>query len=413
MQAVVVIAHPLLEPGGLPVPPVVLAAVAVLVVLAVSLRPSGPQRRPQPGPRQDPQTPQDAPLRASVIPGRALGLVVLVGAIAAGLVGRNDPTANIAPALIIGVGWPLLVAAAAVLGRLWQWIDPWDTLARLAAPLTRDRGEQAAPPAVWLAVPGAAALVWYLGAYRQALLPRSVAVALGLYTIVTLAGCLAMGRRWWLHRAEVVGILLGWIGLIRRRGLETWSAPHGAAVVLGVVAGGLLFAMLRFSRLLNPLVFALPNVPAEAVGVAVLAIAGAAVVWAGEHVCRRVAASGTVAAAVVPVVAGLALAAAMVRGQLVLALQLLPRLASDPLGRGWDLFGTADLPLAANPLGDAVHTAVQLGVLVAAGAAGGVVARRRAALDATSGGTARRAVSTAAGVVSLLVAAGVLATTAV
>lgn len=407
-----VLAHPLLETGGLPLPPLVLAAVAVLVVLAVSLRPLGHQRRTDPPRATDVQVAGDASLAGGAIAGRVLALVILLGAIAAGLVGRNDPTANIAPALIVGVGWPLLVAASAVFGRVWHWLDPWDSLARLAAPLTGDRGEEAAS-AVWLAVPGAAALVWYLGAYRQALLPRSVAVALGLYTIVTLAGCLAMGRRWWLKRAEVVGILLRWIGLIRRRRLETWAAPDGAAVVLGLVAGGLLFAMLRYSRLLNPLVFGLPNVPAEAVGVAVLALAGAAVVWVGERACRRVEAAGTVAAAVVPVVAGLALAAAMVRGQLLLALQLLPRLASDPLGRGWDLFGTADLPLAPNPLGDTVRTAVQLGVLVAAGAAGALVARRRAALDVPSGGRARRAVTAATGVISLLVAAGVLATTAV
>lgn len=410
MQPAPVLAHPLLEPGGLPVPPLVLAAVGVLLVLAVMLLP-----RPEPAPAPALTQPR---LGWPAIIGRAIGTTVLLGAIAAGYIGRNVVTENIAPVLVFGVGWPLLVAAAAALGRVWDQVDPWDTLARAGAPLTGDpasddpgAGESA--EAVWWAVPGASALVWYLGAHGEALLPRSVATALASYTIITLAGCLALGRRQWLLRAEIVGVLLGWIGLIRRRRLLGWSPPAGAHIVLGVLAGGLLFGMLRYSRLLNPLIFSIPQVPAQTVGVAVFAAAGAAVMWAADRACRRAGAGGAAAAAVVPMIAGLVIAGAMVRGQLVLALQLLPAVASDPLGRGWDLFGTADLPISTNPLGDPLHFGLQVLVLVGAGAAGGVIARDRAVLQTASSQAARQATSVTAWLVSLLVGGGILAVTAV
>ena len=253
MQPLTVLGHPLLEAGGLPLPPVVLASVAVLVVLGTALLP-----RSTPRPAPDLTHPH---LGAPAVAGRVVGLLVLLVAVIVGRTGRNEVAGNLAPALIVGAGWPLLVAASAVLGRVWDRLDPWDTMARAAAPLVGDREEDGAGH-VWWAMPAAAALVWYLAAYRQALLPRTVATALLLYTVVTLAGCLALGRRRWLDGAEIIGILLRWIGLIPRRRLLAWTPPSGAAALLGLVAGGLLFAPLRASTLLNPLIFGLPQVPA-------------------------------------------------------------------------------------------------------------------------------------------------------
>lgn len=406
MQPAGVLAHPLLEPSGLPIPPLVLAAIGVLVVLGAALAP-----RSAPAAAPDVAAPR---LGWPGVLGRLFGVAVLLAAIAAGRLGRNEVTDNLAPALIVGVGWPVMVALSALIGRVWDRVDPWDTLAQVAAPLSGDRDDEPGDVErdVWWALPATTALVWYLGAYRQALLPQSVATALGVYTIITVAGCLAVGRRRWLERAEAVGLLLRWIGLIRRRRLVGWAAPEGADVVVGVVAGGLLFGMLRSSRLLNPLIFGLPQVPAEAVGVAVLAAVGAAVVWFAERACRRVGAAGTAAAAAIPVIAGLAIAGAMVRGQLLLALQLLPAVASDPLGRGWDLFGTADLQIVPNPLGDALHAGVQVAVLVLGGAAAGVIARQRAVLQTATAQAARQAASVTAWLVSLLVAGGILAVAA-
>lgn len=403
MQTLTVLAHPLLETGGLPLPPLALAAVAVLAVLGAALLP-----RSAPRPAPEATSPR---LGAAAVVGRVVGLLVLVVAVVAGRTGRNEVARNLAPALIVGAGWPVLVAASAVLGRVWDRLDPWDSLARAAAPLAGDREEEAGGH-VWWAVPGAAGLVWYLAAYRQALLPQTVATALILYTVVTLAGCLALGRQRWLHRAEVIGILLRWIGLIPRRRLLGWDPPSGAAVVLGLVAGGLLFAPLRASALLNPLIFALPQVPAEWVGVAVTATLGAALGWAGHRAAARRGTPAVAAVALVPMVAAVALTAALHRGQLLLAAQLLPGLVSDPLGRGWDLFGTAGLPQAQQRVSASVLEGVQAGVLLVGGAVAGSVSRQRAALQAATANHARRATTSVALMISVIVAAGVLAATA-
>ena len=404
MQPLTVLGHPLLETAGLPLPPLVLAALAVLVVLGAALLPrSTPRAAPDLSP---------ARLGAAAVAGRVVGLLVLVIAVVVGRTGRNEVAANLAPALVVGAGWPLLVAASALLGRVWDRLDPWDTLARTTAPLAGHREEDGGGH-VWWAVPAAAALVWYLAAYRQALLPRTLATALILYTVVTLAGCLAFGRQRWLHGAEIIGLLLRWIGLIPRRRLLAWTPPSGAAVVLGLVAGGLLFAPLRASTLLNPLIFGLPQVPAEWVGVAITAALGAAVGWGGHRASRRAGAPAAAAVALVPLVAAVALTSSLVRGQLILALQLLPGLLSDPLGRGWDLFGTADLRLAQRPVSATAVEGVQAGLLMLGGAVAGTLGRQRAALQAATTNQARRGATAAALMSSVIVAAGVLATTAV
>ena len=82
-------------------------------------------------------------------------------------------------------------------------------------------------------------------------------------------------------------------------------------------------------------------------------------------------------AGAVPALAGVALALALARSRLLTSVQLLPILVSDPLGRGWDLFGTADWGVNPDPLGVAGRAAVQVGILLAGHVAGGAVVARR------------------------------------
>jgi hypothetical protein len=394
MAAPWVLAHPLVSADALPLPPVAVAAIAVVAVLVTATRPARPaaaQVEPEPEPK---------PHRGA----QAVMIALLVLAVFAGRAGANQVTRNIAPALIVGAGWPLLVGLSALFGQWWHRANPWDGLARLFAPLTRDQDAAGSATSVWAAAVTAAALAWYLYAFRTALLPRSVGAAVAVYTIVTVGGCLVLGRATWLSRVEVVSIFAGWVARLRRGGLLVWEVPAGAATVLGILAGGSLFGLVRYTRLLNPLVFGLPaEVPAETVGVALAALMAVALLVV---VRRADGGSGTVVAAVVPVAAGLALAASLVRGQALIAVQLLPILASDPLGRGWDLLGTAGWTPNPNPLGDTWHVVVQVLLIAAGGVAGAQVARLRS--PNRNGGLWPATVT-----VAVLVTAGVLAITVV
>ncbi|MGH3362801.1 MAG: hypothetical protein ACRDOM_10130, partial [Nocardioides sp.] len=209
----------------------------VLVAVAAPLRnPADPVDPEQAGTASWPGT-----LTAAQWLVRALALAVVLLAVVAGRVGVDDELENLAPALVVGAGFPLLVAGCLVLGRLWRWLDPWDTLARLAGP-----GDSSLPTAhVWPAVAVAVPWLWYLGVHARPLDPRAVGLAMALYTVLTVAGCLVVGRRRWLASAEPVGLLLSWVGLLPRRRLSGWVPPAGAATLLGVLVGGLLFGLVR------------------------------------------------------------------------------------------------------------------------------------------------------------------------
>ena len=232
-----------------------------------------------------------------------------------------------APALTVGAGLPVLVIGCLVLGRLWRWVDPWDTLARLVVPGDRSR----APGQVWPAVALVIPWLWYLGVYPRSLDPRAVGLALASYTVVMLAGCLAWGRVRWLACGEPLGSLLSWVGLIPRRQLSGWQPPAGAAALLGVVIGGLLFGAVRRTGIWSP-VAVLPQADLYATGGLLVscALGGAA-----THLVARSGSPEQQAVAVralVPVAAGVAIAVSVARNRLFTSVQLLPGLIGDPAG---------------------------------------------------------------------------------
>lgn len=397
MGAPYVLAHPLIQSEALPVPPIVVAAVAVVVLVLTAVRPlqeSAAEVAPAPAPRP-------------VAWGQAIAVALLALVVVAGRAGSNSISENIAPALAVGAGWPVLVALSALVGPLWQWINPWDGLARLFRPLTRDDEPPGSSPDVRPALVTAAIVAWYLFAYRAALLPRSVGAAVGLYTLVTVAGCLALGRSTWLSRVEIVTIFLSWVGRIRHHRLGVWVVPRGAAPVLGVVAGAFLFGLARYSRLVNPLVFGQQTLPPETAGLLGASLLTVVLLVLARWWETRRGSTGTVVATAVPVAAGLALAASLVRGQAFIALQLLPIVAGDPLGRGWNLFGTADWTPNPNPLGDTWHVVLQVMLIAGGGVVGASVARRRSAVGPAAG------LGPATAAAAVLVTAGVLAVTVV
>jgi hypothetical protein len=382
-----VLAHPLLDPGGLRVPPISAAVAAALIVTLVG------RFWPDPDPPQAQQAflhvhSWHGRLRGPMILTRVVAVGLLALAIVAGRVGSMQELENLAPALVVGTAWPVLLLGSALVGAVWRWVDPWDALARPVAPSGEAGGDVR-----WAAIP-ALALTWYLGAYPTPLHSRAVGLVLAVYSIVTLAGCLALGRTSWLSRAEVFGLVFGWTAMLRRGELRSWQPPRGATLVLGVLAGGLTFGAIRRSTLWGDL-----NVAEHAL---VLATGGLAVVAGGFTLLlawadRRAGtdeAPGSVAAAMVPAVAAVAVAMALARHRLFTSVQLLPSLLLDPFGSGGGPLGRGS-SLDPDPLGSVGLVAAQVGVLLAGHLLGTLVLARRATVQQRQPGMVALAVSAA------------------
>jgi hypothetical protein len=340
---------------AVPVALVALGAAMVVVVVASAV----PSRSPDTVAREAATASWAGRLSTPQAAVRALSVLVLVIAVLAGRLGARDELENVAPALVIGAGWPLLVAGSLVVGSLWRWLDPWDALARVAA-----RGDtSAAPGHVWTAVGLAVPWLWLLGASDRPLDPRAVGTALGVYSVVTVAGCVALGRARWLSSSEPIGLLLSWVGLVPRRQLTSWSPPRGAAALLGTVIGGLLFGAVRRTGVWTPVAQrddAWLIAGGSLVAACLLAAAAALLATrAGRTEAQRAA----VAQVLVPVAAGAVIAVALARNRLFTSVQLLPGLIGDPLGRGWDLLGSPTAGLHPSPLGAAGLVAAQLCVI--------------------------------------------------
>jgi hypothetical protein len=297
------------------------------------------------------------------IAARMFAVALLVVAVVEGRVGENDELDNLAPALVVGAAWPLLVLASVAVGPVWHWLDPWDAIARV---VTRGHADQAAPH-VWPAALVALPWVWYLSAFGDTLAPRSVGAIVAAYTLFTVAGCLVAGRRRWLSTSEPLGIVLSWMALLPRGRLADWEPPRGAEVLLGALAGGVLFGAVRRSELWGDLNTARGALWLATLGVVLSAAAVAGLLAVTARWGAQLGARPAAARAAVPALAAIVVAVAMDRNRLFTSVQLLPELLGVPFGPTLD----------PEPLGTRGLLAAQLGVLaVGHAAAAAVVARR-------------------------------------
>lgn len=303
---------------------------------------------------------------------RVVAVLALVTAVVAARAGVDDELENLAPALVVGAGWPLLILASLLVGSFWRWVDPWDTLARVL-----DRGDgPGAPGHVYPAVVAALPWLWFLSVHPRPLDPRAVGIALAAYTALTLAGCVALGRVRWLSSAEPVGIVLSWIGLVPRRRLTSWQPPAGAGLLLGVVIAGSLVGALRRTELWSG-VAALPRATTYAtVGLLVACVVAGGLVLLAQRLAASPAQRAAVAQSLVPVAAGVVVAISLARNRFFTSVQILPGLLGDPLGRGWDLLGSPTSGLDPAPLGATGLVALQLGVIAGAHLLAAVIAPR-------------------------------------
>jgi len=177
---------------------------------------------------------------------RIAAVALLLLAIVAGFFGDQNPFRNIAPTLVWIIGWVGIAFFSFVLGDVWRLLNPWAALYDAVAgifPLHLNTEPPNAfcryPPwlGAWPAVILFVVFAWMELAWSGRSVPADLAVALALYSVLTLAGLSLFGRAW-LDRGEIFSKVFG---LFARFAPVAWPSGR-SAIVLRLPGVGLLDA---------------------------------------------------------------------------------------------------------------------------------------------------------------------------
>jgi len=353
------------------------------------------------------------PLRIVV---QGLSIFIFVVVLAAALVGTTDSYENITPTFIYVVFWLGMPFLSLLLGNVWRGLSPWRAIADLFVWVWERLGKEARPLAVYPErfgrYPGAIAILAFTAlelTYSNPASPRALAFAIALYSYVALFGMLAFGRETWCERGEGFAVLFAYIGRIAplhaRDGRIRLRVPLTGLAGSEYVPGSILFIAVAlgsvgfdgFSRTISwqnliarvegPYVLNSPGTGELLVtGVNLLGLFGAvtlvlcaflAACWAAR---RMVNAPRSLAPEFVLSLVPIALVYAVAHyfSLFVIQGQYMAPLISDPFGKGWDLFGTADVVPNIGLLTPNTIWYVQVGALVGGHVAGLAIAHDRA-----------------------------------
>ncbi len=410
-------AHGLVGRQDLPIPRLlfVWAAFAVLVASFVGLAVLWPKPRLEGTPRE--RRVLTVP-RALVPVAGALGIATLVLVVYAGFAGTQTPTANIAPTVVYVLFWVGLAFTSLVFGDAFRAFNPWRAIGcgigwagqRLAADRLPAPLEYPARLGRWPAALGLLAFAWLELVYSGAEDPSVVAVAVLLYTAVQLLGMSLYGAEPWCRNGEAFGVyfgLLARIGPIDWRGRELWLRPFlagttgitaipGTVAVLVVLIGTTSFDGFSQGPTWNAIVPGLQGVVTD-LGLsqpAALEVAFTLGLLLGVAVVAGLYRLGTVgmrtidrryttadlgarfAHSLLPI--ALAYVVAHYFSYLAIQGQAIGYLASDPLGNGSNLLGTATATIDYGFVSANAIWYVQVGALVIGHVAGLVLAHDRA-----------------------------------
>lgn len=173
--------------------------------------------------------------------------LVLAFLLYVGFTGPHDPAENLLPLAIWTVWWIALVLIQAVFGDLWQFINPWTGLYRLAC------GDKDMPPLLRLpawagSAPGIAAFLVFSCFALADPAPddaERLAIAAGFYWLYTFAAMIVFGAREWLARGECFTMLFNHyasISAIKLKehtvaiGVPGWQTIHAPALTLSAAS---------------------------------------------------------------------------------------------------------------------------------------------------------------------------------
>ena len=291
---------------------------------------------------------------------RAVSMFIFVLVIAAGLFGIQDPFLNLAPAFVWIAWWIGFTYLTALLGDLWSVLNPWKVI--------NPPGRFKLPSALgaWPAAALLLAFAWIEIVWHENAQPANIAwLAIG-YSVLTWAGMFAFGREAWLKSGEVFTVYFGFIG--RLAPIE-WRANH--ELYLRAPGAGLLdprplslseaffvivmLAVVTFDGLRETPLWAVSDAhwaAAATAGLLALPFLFALVIF-GVCALMGPAPAGELVRVFVPTLLPIAFAyhVAHYLSYLLIGGQIVIPLASDPLGRDWDLFGTANYRIAASVVG--------------------------------------------------------------
>jgi hypothetical protein len=347
----------------------------------------------------------------------AIGVGLLVLVVVSGVFGSQTALSNFAPTFIYVIFWVGLVPASILLGDVFKAFNPWRAIARgtgfVVSRVTGSLPEPYEYPqrlARWPAVVTILGFAWMELAYINSDDPSDLAIASLVYTGVTLLAISIYGSRSWLaygegfsvyfnlfSRISPVAVKEGRLGVRRPlAGLPQVDPLPGTIALLLVALGtvtfdgaseGALWADIgtwlqdRFADLgfaagsAGELSFTAGIV----LGVLVVSLIYAVGIAGARTVDRRWSQLGLARAFVhslVPIAAVYAIAHYF--SFLVYNGQAIAYLASDPLGEGWNLLGTADNGIDYGVIGANGIWYVQVGALVIGHVCGLVLAHDRA-----------------------------------
>lgn len=353
------------------------------------------------------------PLRVLV---QAISVLLLALVFATALVGTSDSRTNLAPTWVYVIFWLGLPLLSVFFGNVWRALSPWGALADAFVWLWERGGRKARPLAVYSErfgrYPGAMALFAFVAlelCYPDPSGPRVLAFAIALYTYITLFGMLAFGRKTWSERGEGFAILFAYIariaplcergGRIRIRvpltGLAGAEPARGSILFIAVALGSVAFD--GYSRTITwqdlvarveaPYVIDRPGTgEILTTGLNLAGLTAAILIVLGAYLAACGLARSMVrtprslvpefALSLVPI--ALVYAVAHYFSLFVIQGQFMAPLASDPFGRGWDIFGTAGVRPDIALLTPNAIWYVQAGALVLGHVAGLAVAHDRA-----------------------------------
>jgi hypothetical protein len=353
---------------------------------------------------------------ATEIAAGLIGVGLLAVTIWSGFAGVQLATANFAPTFIYVIFWVGLVPASVLFGDVFRPFNPWLAIARAAGFLTsRIRGPLPRPFSYpsrlgrWPAAATIFGFAWIELAWVNGQDPSALAGATVLYSVLTLIATAVFGTEAWFRWGEGFSVYYNLFSRIsavevrhERLGLRR---PLSALCRLDPIPGtvGLLVVMLgtvaydgaaegpQWSKLaphLQDFFGKLGFGPGDALELAFTVGMLIGLVVIGTIFLLGIAGVRTVDRRPFPTVARtyvhtlVPIAAVYVFAHYFSFLmyngQAIAFLASDPLGKGWDLFGTAGKAIDYGVISAKGIWYVQVGVLVAGHVAGLVLSHDRA-----------------------------------
>lgn len=355
------------------------------------------------------------PVAVDVVLG-ALGVALFVLVVYAGLAGTDVPTANLAPTTIYVLFWVGLVPVSLLFGNVWGALSPWRAVARATAWVASRAGggELPAPLAWparlgrWPAVLGILGFAWLELVAPGHEAPHLLAVLALAYAAVMLVGMALFGIEPWMRQADAFANYFGMFARcspLARGGREILRRPAGAGLSgLATGPGAVAFVCAAigsttwdgFSNgpvwgnigpsLIGDLQDAGLGYEAATDIVLTLGLLAAVCFVAGLYRLGVIGMSrlpgaprelaGRFVGSLVPIAAAYVLAHYL--SSLAFQGQATIYLASDPLGTGANLFGTANRAIDYTALSANAIWYLQVGALVLGHAAGLAVAHDRA-----------------------------------